>query len=84
VAPAQEVEIASSHHQAAKDVPPGFRAAAYALDGLLEAVEREGSGFCIGVQWHPEHSKAQPDWLLRAFVEACGGVETPVLSEAAS
>lgn len=83
-APAQEVEIASSHHQAAKDVPRGFRGAAYAPDGLIEAIEREGSAFCIGVQWHPEHSKTQPDWLLRSFVAACSGLQAPTLSHAAS
>lgn len=83
VAPAIEVEIASSHHQAARDVPPGFKAAAYAPDGLLEAIEREGEAFCIGVQWHPEHSKTQPDWLLQAFVEACRGAWDCALSEAA-
>lgn len=42
------------HHQAVRDVAPGFRVAARASDGLIEAIEAEGEGFALGVQWHPE------------------------------
>ncbi len=27
-------------------------------DGLVEAIEREGPGWLIGVQWHPEDTAA--------------------------
>jgi putative glutamine amidotransferase len=84
VSPALDPEVASSHHQAAKDVPPGFRASAYAPDGLIEAIEGVGEPFFAGVQWHPEHSKAQPDWLLTAFVGACSDRTASALSQPAS
>jgi putative glutamine amidotransferase len=28
---------------------------AEAPDGVIEAVERPSSRFCVGVQWHPEN-----------------------------
>ena len=43
----------SFHHQAVKDVAKGFRVAARAKDGIVEAIEKE-DGFVIGVQFHPE------------------------------
>jgi putative glutamine amidotransferase len=41
------------HHQSVRD-HPGFRATAFADDGTLEAMERPGERFVVGVQWHPE------------------------------
>ena len=32
----------------------GYRAAAYAEDGTLEAMEADGDRFEVAVQWHPE------------------------------
>ncbi len=48
-----KLEINSFHHQAVKDVAPGFQVAATAPDGVIEAIEHE-SKFILGVQWHPE------------------------------
>ena len=42
------------HHQALGRVADGLTPAAWAEDGVLEAVEATGSRFCVGVQWHPE------------------------------
>ncbi len=42
------------HHQALGRVADGLTPAAWAEDGVLEAVETAGSRFCVGVQWHPE------------------------------
>ncbi len=49
-----ELEIASHHHQAARSVPHGWRVAAHAPDGLIEALEHEAHPWMIGLQWHPE------------------------------
>lgn len=46
--------VNSIHHQAVKDVAPGFRVAAKASDGVVEAIEKQDYGFCLGLQWHPE------------------------------
>jgi anthranilate synthase component 2/putative glutamine amidotransferase len=42
------------HHQALNRVADGLTPAAWAEDGVLEAVEAPGYRFCLGVQWHPE------------------------------
>ena len=48
--------VASTHHQAVKKVGGGLVASAQAPDGVIEAVEQRDamSGYCLGVQWHPE------------------------------
>jgi putative glutamine amidotransferase len=74
LAPAPEVEIVSSHHQAVAEVPSSYRLAALSPDGIIEAIERLDGNFCIGVQWHPERSPEQPNWLLDAFVRQCKGM----------
>jgi len=47
------LEVNSFHHQAVKDVAPGFRVSGRSSDGLIEAMEHE-SQYILGVQWHPE------------------------------
>ncbi len=42
------------HHQAVSRVPQGFRIAARATDGVIEAMEATDCRSIIGVQWHPE------------------------------
>jgi putative glutamine amidotransferase len=49
------VAVNSRHHQAIKTVAPGFVVSATAPDGVVEAIERPDSRFCVGVQWHPEN-----------------------------
>lgn len=47
--------INSIHHQAIKDLAPGFVIEAISPDdGIVEAIRREGPAFVAGVQWHPE------------------------------
>ena len=66
------IEVNSFHHQALKELPAGFRLVARAPDGIVEAMERDGldletgSGFAVGVQWHPEDrwAIASPDRVL--------------------
>ncbi|MBI4556903.1 MAG: gamma-glutamyl-gamma-aminobutyrate hydrolase family protein [Candidatus Hydrogenedentes bacterium] len=72
MAPDNRVQVTSSHHQSIVDVPPGYRLAATSEDGLIEAVESPSATLIIGVQWHPERSLNQPDWLLVEFVKHCG------------
>jgi len=47
--------VNSRHHQAVKQLAPGFVASATAPDGVIEAIERPDLPFCVGVQWHPEN-----------------------------
>jgi len=50
----RELEIASWHHQAVDRPGRGLRPAAFAPDGVVEALELEGADFVLAVQWHPE------------------------------
>ena len=46
--------VNSFHHQAVKEVAPGFQVCAYSSDGVIEAVESTAYKSILGVQWHPE------------------------------
>ena len=48
------LDVSCHHHQSVRS-HPGFVAAARAADGTLEAIEKPGDRFCVGVQWHPEN-----------------------------
>lgn len=50
----KRVAINSFHHQAVKELAPGFEATAFAPDGVIEAIEKTGSSKVFGVQFHPE------------------------------
>jgi len=66
----------SFHHQAVKDLAPGFRVSARARDGVIEGIEALDGAFLLAVQWHPEgmvrvHPEMLP--LFQALVQACLG-----------
>jgi putative glutamine amidotransferase len=47
--------VNSVHHQAIKDLAPGFVVEARCpTDGMIEAIRRPGGSFMAAVQWHPE------------------------------
>jgi Predicted glutamine amidotransferases len=71
-----KISVNSFHHQSVSKIPRGFIQCALAADGIIEGIEKLGTKFCLGVQWHPEsmmeteiHSKV----LFRGFIEACSG-----------
>ena len=47
--------VNSRHHQSVRRLASGFVVTAEAPDGVIEAIERPSSRFCVGVQWHPEN-----------------------------
>lgn len=49
-----QLMVNSTHHQSIHRVAEGLVVAAVAPDGVVEAIEREGEAFVMGVQWHPE------------------------------
>jgi putative glutamine amidotransferase len=53
--PLETCAVNSRHHQAVGHVAPSFVASAVSEDGVVEAIERPASTFCVGVQWHPEN-----------------------------
>ena len=95
---AGEVPVNTYHHQAvrAADLAPGLVATGWAASeagDLVEAFERPGSRFVVGVQCHPERTESTPagfEALWQAFVEACRpapaerGTSVPAVTGAAS
>ncbi|MDD7401472.1 MAG: gamma-glutamyl-gamma-aminobutyrate hydrolase family protein [Eubacteriales bacterium] len=49
-----ETRVNSLHHQAVKDLAPGFAITARAKDGVVEAIESTSGPLRWGIQWHPE------------------------------
>lgn len=49
-----QIKVNSFHHQAVDQAGKGIRYSAHAQDGIVEAIEQQGDGFYLGVQWHPE------------------------------
>lgn len=65
------LEVVSRHHQAVAAVGPGWTVAGVDDEELIEAIERAGPAFAIGVQWHPELSPEAPHRrLFTGLVEA--------------
>lgn len=56
--------VNSLHHQAVKDIAPGFRAVAFAADSVIEAIEAWPDRPILGVQWHPESLAAGGDTTM--------------------
>jgi putative glutamine amidotransferase len=74
-----ELSVNTYHHQGVRvsDLAPGLVASGWATSeagDLVEAFERPGSRFVVGVQCHPERTESTPagfEALWQAFVDAC-------------
>lgn len=71
----EALSIVSWHHQAARSVPLGWRLAAQAADGVIEALEHLQHPWMMALQWHPEMSADHPahQRLFKSFVMAARG-----------
>ena len=77
----ETLPVNSFHHQAVREVAPGFAVSARSADGVIEAVESTEHKSMIGVQWHPEcmilggDRSMMPlfEWIVG---EACSFAET--------
>lgn len=65
-------QVNSRHHQAVKNVAPGWEVSATAPDGVIEAIEQPGEVFRLAVQWHPENFWRTGEFrpLFEGFLEA--------------
>jgi putative glutamine amidotransferase len=65
-------QVNSRHHQAIKQVAPGWDISGTAPDGVVEAIEQPGDVFRLAVQWHPENFWRTGEFrpLFEAFVDA--------------
>lgn len=66
------IAVNSRHHQAIKQLAPGFKVVATAPDGIIEAIEDPNARFCLGVQWHPENFWRTGEFrpIFEGFLEA--------------
>jgi len=64
--------VNTRHHQSIARPGRGFVATARAPDGIVEAIEKPGAAWCVGVQWHPENFCATGGFreLFESFVSA--------------
>jgi putative glutamine amidotransferase len=71
----ESLSVNSRHHQSVKRVAEGFEVSATAPDGVIEAIERPGSRYCIAVQWHPENFWRTGEFrpLFESFLRAARG-----------
>jgi putative glutamine amidotransferase len=77
----RSIDVVSRHHQALASVAGPWRVTARDREGLIEAIERDGHPFALGVQWHPELSKegSPNDRLFQGLVGAAAIAATQKL-----
>lgn len=63
----EKAYVNSYHHQSIKKLGDGLRAIAYSKDSVIEAVEKKGDLFVMGVQWHPEVMVDYSEEMLDIF-----------------
>lgn len=66
------IRVNTYHHQGVKKLAPGFVVTARSSDGFVEAIERPGEPFIIGVQFHPEmlrESDPRFSAIFKAFLD---------------
>lgn len=76
----EEMTVNTRHHHAVKGLGKELIVSARAEDGIVEAIEREGGRFIVGVQFHPEKMrKKHPEFdrLFPAFIGATASAELP-------
>ncbi len=67
----RKLRVNSLHHQAVRTLGKDLQVVGKDLDNLVQALEDEGQGRIIGVQWHPEYLLYLPAqfalfrWLVR-------------------
>jgi len=67
--------VNSRHHQAVKQAATGFEVTATSPDGVIEAMEKPDSPFCVAVQWHPENFWRTGEFreLFEGLIKAANG-----------
>jgi len=69
----EQLEVNSRHHQAVELTGAALIVSARAPDGVIEAIERTGEPFVVGVQFHPEKMRAarpEINALFKAFIDS--------------
>jgi putative glutamine amidotransferase len=67
----ERTRVNALHEQSIRDLGDGLVVSALEQpSGVIQAIEREGAPFVIGVQWHPEYlpQREEQQALFRALV----------------
>jgi putative glutamine amidotransferase len=66
------IAVNSRHHQSVRTPGAGFVVSAVSPDGIVEAIEKPGASFVVGVQWHPENFRTGGEFrtLFQGLVDA--------------
>ena len=70
-----QTRVNALHEQSIRDLGDGLVVSAIEQpSGIVQAIEREGAQFLIGVQWHPEYlpQREEQQALFRALVRCAG------------
>jgi putative glutamine amidotransferase len=68
---AERTAVKSHHHQGVAELGEGLLASGWSVeDDVIEAIERPGEEFVLGVLWHPEEDERSR--VIGALVEAAG------------
>lgn len=70
----ERIGVNSHHHQAVKDVAPGFEVMGKCSDGVVEAIWKPDAKFLWALQWHPEkiwETESSSARIFEAFIVAC-------------
>ena len=71
--------VNSLHHQAINKVGKNLKVVGLSFDHIVEALEYEGDGFVVGVQWHPEDLVAKDGYFLELFKAFITEVENKIV-----
>lgn len=72
------LSVMSNHHQCVDRLGEGFRACAYAGDGVIEAMEPSDSVRALAIQWHPELGGEDAGAQMRLFERFIGMCTEPL------
>ncbi|MBM3128669.1 MAG: gamma-glutamyl-gamma-aminobutyrate hydrolase family protein [Chloroflexi bacterium] len=79
---ATQIEVNSLHHQALKQIAPGFHVTARAPDGIVEGIEAdEARQFALAVQFHPEWMIDDDARMIGIFQEFVRAMEERMKAE---
>ena len=61
-------DVVTSHHQCVGEPGKDLEVKAKSPDGVIEAIEKSGDRFVVGVQWHPERDYESNQLLFAEFI----------------
>jgi len=64
---ADDLTVMNGHHQAIDRLGEGVSVTGRAVDGIVESIEVDHAAWLVGMQWHPEHDRADAESRAQLF-----------------